>query len=330
MEIRTATQSDLGNLYAFNAKIYPGKKINSKNYIDFWLSRNEEAINHVWLVLDDAGNIVGQDFLNPMSFYYEGIKYDSYWGFDLIVEEKYRKDAWGAFLMFEVSRAYRKNFYSTGSGPAALDLNLKLGVCNLGQLRKYVGIVNPLCLITSVGRGIIDINKYPTLIKLKNKSFKMVSKEAIPSYSEPFNQQLLEISRDKDLMHWRFNNSLHRYMIYLNDSSDDYFVMRTTVIHGVTTAILVDYRCRVGDKEGFTDILEAAIMVTSKLHLSILITGSSHKDFDKVLESYWFKSVGRPRPIIGPNRYKDREQDIINRDFCFVTLADSDGETNWI
>ena len=322
--------SDLDKLYEFNTRIYPKKKNDSKKYIDFWLSRSNDAINHIWLVFDDYGNIVGQDFLSEMFYYDDGNRYNSYWGFDLIVEEKYRKDTWGAYLMFEVSRAYKKNYYSTGSGPTALDLNLKLGVCNLGQLRKYVGIVNPLYTVSSFRRGVVDLKQYPEHVSIREVSFKKISKNTLPQYEEPFNRHLLEISRDRDFLYWRYFNDLHNYALYIDDSSGVFFVMRTTIIHGITVAILVDYRCRVDEEEGFKNILRAAKKITSKLHLSVLITGSSHKVFDMILESNWFKSIGRPRPIIGPNKYKDREQDIADRDFCFVTLADSDGETNWI
>ena len=50
---------------------------------------------------------------------------------------------------------------------------------------------------------------------------------------------------------------------------------------------------------------------------------------DSVLESHHYKSIGRPRPIIGTKKYKTDKEAIKNRAFAFVTLAESDGEITW-
>ena len=68
----------------------------------------------------------------------------------------------------------------------------------------------------------------------------------------------------------------------------------------------------------------------SKLHLGMLIVGSSLKVVDYVLERHGFKSVGRPRPVMGLVKVKEYKEIINSREFLFTTFADSDGETNWV
>ena len=92
---------------------------------------------------------------------------------------------------------------------------------------------------------------------------------------------------------------------------------------------LVDYRCNISDSN-IEIIYEAVKKVTKKLRLPVIVWGSTLAGVDKALERHHFKSIGRPRPVLGFLKCKDRLKDIENRNFALVTLADSDGETNWI
>lgn len=329
MEIRKAKTSDIENLFEFNARIYPNKKIDSRKLINFWISKSQQATNDIVLFFDDNGKIVGQVINSSMAYYYQNERIDTVWGFDLIIEKKYRKDTWGIDLILKNIEAHPQ-LMATGSGPLAKSINLKLGMRDLGDIRKYVGIINPFWIFNIFGKKTIPTNKFPTNIKVRNNCFVLLDKSQLPSLNSPFNENLLEIARDKEYMQWRFFNDLHEYAVYKNVDSENYFVLRTTIIKHIKVMLLVDYRCDAYSSEQFESILYAAKLITSKLHLPILITGSTLNTFDKVLEQHHFKSIGRPRPVLGYIKCKDRKEDIENRNFVFVTLTDSDGETNWI
>ena len=329
MEIVVANSSDKQELYEFNTRMYPEKSIDSKRYLDFWLSKSPDAIERVLLIKDDFGRIVGQNILSEMFYHYQGVRVDSVWGFDLIIEEQYRKGAWGIDLMLKNKEINPKTL-ATGSGPTALPINLKLGMKMLGEIRKYVGIISPLWLPFCIGKGHVNENKYPEIVKVGDISFLRVGMQDYPVRNEPYNSSLLEIGRDKQFLEWRYNNNLHDYVFYREEGSDNFFVLRTTVIKHVTALILVDYRCDANAEKQFEDIIKAVKKVGSAIHVPILITGSSLSAFNKVLERNHLKSIGRPRPILGFLKCKDRKEDIAKRNFCLVTLADSDGETNWV
>lgn len=329
MEIRTAKTSDVKALHEFNSRMFPEKEIDSKRYLDFWLSKSPQAINDIILLLDEKGSIVGETINSSMSFYYQDNKIDTVWGFDLIVEERYRKDLWGLELMIQ-NKKMHPNIFATGSGPLALKINLKLGKQFLGEIRKYINILNPLWFPISIVRKNININKFPKSVNLNGKSFSLIEKDELPNFTQPFNKDLLEISREKTFLQWRFFNKLHEYAIYQEKNSNNYFVLRTTIIKHIISMVLVDFRCDTKIPNQFEMILKAAKKITNSLYVPILITGSSLDVFDQALEKFHFKSIGRPRPILGILKVNERKKDIENRNFAFITLADSDGETNWV
>ena len=63
MEIRNAKTSDVKPLHEFNSRMFPQKKIDSKRYLDFWLSKSYDAVKYFLLLIDDQGNIVGQNLM---------------------------------------------------------------------------------------------------------------------------------------------------------------------------------------------------------------------------------------------------------------------------
>lgn len=323
--INNLSVNHIERLYTFNNRIYKDKAISAKSYIDFFLSKSEKETEACLVLENQQEEIVGQIMVSSMSYFLDGRKVDSVWLYDLIVDEQLRKSAWGIDLLLYCMEQH-PNSCSTGSGPTALPLHLKLGNKMLGEIRKYVKIVNPLYGITSFRRGIIPIDKFPKELN----SYRKKRKDELHDLTKPFNKSLFEIGRDREFLQWRFFSSLHAYAFYQDMQSDDYFVLRTTVMHGITVMLLVDYRCNADEGTAFENMLAAVIRITKQLHLPIIVCGSTLAVIDQILEKHHFRSYGRPRPVIGFVKCKDCKQDIADRKFCFVTLADSDGETNWV
>lgn len=319
------TPKDIPQLLEYNKKVYPERGEHIKPIIDFWLARHPEAVSDI-LVVEKASKFYGQEFYSKMSFYYKGIYEESHWCFDLIVDEDLRKDCVGLDFMQYAMGEY-PNYYCTGSGPNALKLHLALGKQLLGDIRKYVGLVNPLWFTTSLFRGKVVKSKYP---KTVDKLWRKVEFfDEMPKLKQPFNANLFEVGRDSEYLKWRFFNDFHPYVVYINDMTGDYFVVTTMVQKHITAIVLLDFRCSLDDVKVFEQIVKATHKIANKIHVPIAICGSSHAVIDCVLESHHYKSIGRPRPIIGTKKYMKEKEAINNRTFAFVTLAESDGEITW-
>lgn len=328
MEIRKATLNDIPEICDFNARMFPERKVNCKKYMDFWLSRNDGTLNCNLLLTNENGQIYGQILASPMSYYYQQKRIDTVWLFDLIIDESLRKSAWGIDLLLECMELHPQSC-STGSGPTALPIHLKLGNSYLGDIRKYVGMINPFCLLTSYRKSFIPIEKFPMCIQISQSVYHKIGIDQLPTYDNPFNEDLFEVCRDYEYLKWRYFSNLHQYAFYLREDCKNFLVLRSIDVKGFRVMELVDYRCK-NTEADFEEIYQAVAKVTRKVCLPALVCGSSLRAMDSVLEHHHFKSIGRPRPVLGFVRCKTRKEDIQNRNFCFVTLADSDGETNWI
>lgn len=318
-------RKDIPQLVEYNKQRFPERGEQTKPIIDFWVARHSDAVSDI-LVVEKDGKFYGQEFYSRMSFYYKGIYEEAHWCFDLIVNEDLRKDCVGLDFMQYALGEY-PNYYCTGSGPDAVKLHLALGKQLLGDIRKYVGLINPLWFVTSLFRGRIAKSKYPKTI---GKGWKKVETfDEMPKLKQPFNVNLFEVGRDAIFLKWRFFNDFHPYVVYVNDITGDYFVVTTIVQKHITAIVLLDFRCLLNDTNAFEQIVETTHKIANKIHVPIAICGSSHAVIDSVLESHHYKSIGRPRPIIGTKKYKTDKEAIKNRTFAFVTLAESDGEITW-
>ncbi|MBQ2993028.1 MAG: hypothetical protein IJE21_03935 [Alistipes sp.] len=327
MDFRHLKQEDIDQLVKYNERVFPERRGFVDRYFTFLFAKNKDE-QYLSLVIDDASRIRGQIIYSSMSYFYQGTKTNSFWSFDLIVDESLRKEVYGLDFMQYYSRQYKSTF-ATGSGPVALKLHLALGSKWMGEIRKYVGIFNVWGVPTSVCRGVVPVCKFPNMIVVGETYFVRCVADEVEWAEHPYNEELWEPCRDNEYMRWRFSNKLHEYAIYKDANSDNYFVLRTIVKKGITAVVLVDFRCNLQQKHELSAILQAIKKIMRKMWLAILICGSSHANIDKQLERAYMKSIGRPRPIIGKMHYKDRKSDIDNRQFALVTLADSDGETLW-
>jgi len=327
VEIKPLQKNEIEKFYTFNRQAYPERK-RYKEIIDFWFSKNPEEYRLTNVLFVD-GKITGQFLHSSMRYYYEGRKNESFWGFDLIIEKEKRKGAYGLDLLQYNMEQFDSEF-ATGSGPLALKIEIALGYKQIGELKKYINFVNPFFLPLALLRNKRTVLKYPEEVKFStNEKFEKVSLDSFSNFTQPFTSNLLEISREKLFIKWRFYNSLYRYTVYKSAKTNSYFVLRTITKNHILCMVLVDYRCDLNNRNEFKDIIKAAKEITWKLMIPILITGSSLKCIDDILEENHFKVTGRNRPIISTLSFKERKDDIENRNFTLITLADSDGEILW-
>lgn len=326
MEIRSLKKEDLDSLCEFCGRMFP-ERTNQRQIFEFWFGKSGDEISRSFVLADD-NKIDGQLICSSFSYYWHNTKANGLWGFDLIVDPSRRKENYGIDLMVDV-KAANKNVFATGSNDGALKLNFLLGYKLMGYVKKYVRIVNPLWFFSSLFRCAVPASKFPVKIQCGRRVFTRTEVVDMPSYEVPFNDDLLEIGRDKEFLNWRYGTSLHDYVIYLDEDAKSYFVVRTIIKAHMSALVLVDYRCDVNKGAEFCDILSGAKTVANRLRIPMLITGSSLSKIDSILEKKWFKSIGRPRPIISVLKCKEYTAEIEDRNFTLVTLADSDGEILW-
>lgn len=323
MEIRQATKEDLQQLYEFNHRMYP-ERTNSKEIIDYWLSRHSDAISDIVVCVDENKVVRGQQFFCRMSYYYNGTKIDSSWPFDLIVDNEIRARAGGLALMRK-SLKIHPNPLGSGSNDTALTIELRIGYRKIGTLRKYAGITNPFYVALSPFK-----NKkihFPSEFISNETTFRKVDEKRLNDVGQAYNKQLLEISRDKDFLKWKFFSPLHEYGLYSQENSNNFFAVRIIQKKHIAALVLIDYRCDLSTQDSFKKIFRAFKHLANTLHIGVIIVGSSLTVVDKVCEQSRMKNVGRERPIIGILKCNDRQHDIEDRNFVLWTFADSDGDT---
>lgn len=327
MEFRCANKGDLSELYRFSHSMYPDRT-NYKELIDFWVSKDTDEISNIVLAVDEDNKIKGQQFFSTMKYNWEGERKDGVWAFDLIVDEDLRSESQGFALMWYCRKVHR-NTLSTGSNDISLPINLKIGNAYIGNLKKFVGITNPLYLPFAINRGVVKREAFPDSVDVKGMSFRKVDVKDMNLQTDVYNDGLLEIDRSKEFLNWRYSNDIHEYVIYKSASSDDYFVVRTIEKKHISALVLIDYRCSLDSSEMFDCIFKASKKIACSLKLPIMIFGSSLKITDDICRKHGFRSVGRDRPILGMLKVANWKEQIEARNFTLVTLADSDGETTW-
>lgn len=327
MEIKDLSPELYASFVAFNKAIYPERE-NVDELLEFRVLNSpykDMELNVV--LLDDINAVVGQAQYYSTYYYHEGKTEQSLWGYDLIVKPELRKMNYGLDLLEYVSENRTQVAFASGVGDMALKIEKAiLGVKVMGFLKKSIKIVNILNFPFSINRR-VSLKNYPQKI---NGFVKVTDPTRLGNLAKPYNDELLEFCRDREFITWRFFEAPYEYAFYKSVDNDNYFVVRTIVKNHITVLVLIDYRCDLKQSQEITEIINAAVKLTNRLFLPILITASSTIYVDTVLQENSFKVIGRDRVMtIYQKGVKAYQQEIVDRKFVFTTLADSDGEILW-
>lgn len=323
MEVRKITQEDIPELIRFGEEVFPERKKNYGDIIHFVMDNRIQGYTGGVILVDDDKMIKGQSLFTAADLWFEGEKVSTAWGYELIVDEKLRDNAWG----IEILLASRKLFpgtCATGSNPMALKLNEKLGCKLIGEIRKYV-------IPSSIFR--LPINLLPSKRRFPNKVNHFVLIKSVDDIKnrEYYNKSLIEGGRDNRFLKWRyFTPGFKNYHLY-QDSKGNWFVVRKIKYKNIGMLLVSDFRCELEGVESFNILFKAVKNLANKMRIPLILFGSSHKFVDEVLEKNHGKSIGRPRPIIVSKQLKKwiNEERRTKREFCLITFGDSDGEWNW-
>lgn len=333
MMVRFQQPQDDAQFKTFNESVFPerGDRNRALTELRYFNSKNPQSDTSGNVVaFTPEGKLIGQALYHKTDFFHDGQRRSSEWGFDFFVVPEHRNDFVGVDILQYV-KANKAFVFAVGLGEKALKLQKMLGYHVIGEIRKYVKIVQPLCLPFGLLRsGNLEAARYPKSVKKGTVLFDRVSAESLWDAESPYNQELLEFGRDRSFLNWRFYSDNFQYAVYRKADGTDqpnYFALRSVKIKGVTGLVLADFRYQVSRPEQFREIVDAARQIASKMWLPILATGSAHRSSDQVLEAMNFKKVGRDRPVVSNDKaYKQFKPSIDDRNFVFVTLADSDGE----
>jgi hypothetical protein len=323
MIIRKCQEDDYLSLIAFNKEVYPKRKQRFvEQLMDFrYKNRMSDFCNN--FILTDGNQIYGQSLCSSLSYYFENQIKHGFWGFDFFVKKDKRRDGFGIDMM-EAITSMGSEQWGTGVSDEALKIDLYLGYKLVGELKKYFRLQNPFCWIVSLFKNYSKA-KYPQFIS----KFSCVDRNNVPSYTEIFNDGLVEFVRGTNFLTWRFFDVPHHYAFYKDNDSDDYFVVRVIKKMGFAILVIVDYRCDLSHPLSFTSIIDATRELAKKLNCSFILTSSTLRVSDDLLEKISFKVLGKNRVMISTMVKKEHLDKIKRREFALVTLADSDGEILW-
>ena len=325
MEIRRITENDLPKLIEFNKRVFPERE-NNEGYISYIVKNNpfsEEFYSYISLTDNDL--IVGQVLLMPSQFRYKSIINNAYWAMDLIVDKEYR----GLRIGLDLVKKSVEEKYHFGLNPTDISLKIHL-ICKetiVGKITKYLRVNNAsffFQLISSKKRKNID-HKYPEILKIKGGHVfsKVNNPSEINSDNGYWSDDLLEFSRNKDFLKWRFFYYDDKFAFYKmqNDKKNDksvYFVIRPAVVRKINCLSLVDYRFN--NEAQFSIILKAVREISKINKISATFTGSSLTSLGRHLKKNQYFKFGEKVDVI--TNFEDVESNI--KDKILLTLADSD------
>ena len=334
-EIRNCREDEIEELVDYAASIYPYRcktdsdRTRFRDLARFWFCRTSDTYRYMMLI-KESGGIVGQTYLIPTDYYWMGMRHEASWSFDLFVDPDKRKSAYGAELMM-ATRSLPGDSFSAGANDDAVPMLRLLGYTHIGNIRKYVGCGAFSGLFRIFCTGRISVHSFPPSVEARGVIFDRAGDASAIAAQEPFNVGLLEWARDDDFVSWYYGpHNVNEYAIYQKRGVDDYFVVRPIRYTHVTMLALVDFRCPLerGD-DAFRTIVEAVREITYRLHIPFIVSSSTLAVTDRVLESFGFHSVGRPRPVMSTRKWKGMEEKIAVRNFLQVNFVDSDGEAGW-
>jgi len=336
MIVRKLEEKDFQSLIDFNTSVFDKRdKVEESIIYRFYANPLiNNSSNEILIAKDKEDNIVGQILVMPSVFTFKGKEFPAFFGMDYFVKIESRKSLAGVIL----ANKYKDLKYNFGIGLTdnSLAILSSFNVKTLGYMVKYI---KPNILFSITGflfSSIIKVHRnsnFPETIIAKEGKFKRVfSPEEICSINSCWNPNLIEFTRSKEFVNWRFFYYPDKYFVYkyLSDSGGSnlnptYFVVRPIVWKNLNCLLLVDYRFDVRSNYMFSNILKSVIKVSKKLKMAATLTGCSLPSYDLSLRKKWFFKFGRKMEIVTKFEI-EKDRNGINRDTILVTFADSDGD----
>lgn len=333
-EIRSCREDEIDALADYASTIYPYRcktekdRIRYRKLARFWFLRTPDTYRYM-VLMKVQGKIIGQAYGMPADYYWNGMRHEAAWAFDLFVDAGWRQDTYGVDIMLEHSSQLGDSF-NTGANDTSLAMQRLMKNMQIGSLRKYVGCGTLLGLWRVFYPHAIPASAFPVSVKSGHTFFEKCPDAGVIATDKAFNPDLLEWGRGRDFVCWYYGpRNVNEYVLYKDRESRNYFVVRPIRHAHAPMLALVDFRCPLECGEIFREMVRAVRKIARRLYIPFIVSSSTLAVTDRVLETAWFRSVGRPRPVMSKKKWKGMEDRIAGRTFLQVNFVDSDGEAGW-
>lgn len=341
MEIKKFEGKDYYSLIEFNKVVF-NLRDNIEESFEYRFYANPFAENRKQeslIAIDENKKIIGQILVMPSMFSYEEKQFEAYFGMDYFVKIEARKSLSGVIL----ANKYKDLRYNFGIGltDASLNVLLAFNVKIIGYMAKYIKInikfaVRNYLFNKKVNRKQIFV--FPDSISVNGGFFsRVLNAEDIISSKGYWNNKLVEFTRSKEFINWRYFHYPDKYIVYKYYSNAHnislepvFFVVRPIIWKNTNCLLLVDYRFETTNKNLFNKVFDAIAKLSDKLKMSATITGCSLPSYKKNFRNRMFFNFGRDLEIVT----KFQVNQVNDNDLVFVTFADSDcdfyyGNNTW-
>lgn len=336
MIIRNFEDKDYQSLIEFNASIFSKRDKIEESIIHRFFQNPfaKGSKSNILIALDDNGKIIGQILVMPSEFTHEGKVYPAFLGMDYFVAAEARNSLAG----IRIANKYKDLEYNFGIGlsDASLAIMQAFKVPVVGYMSKYIKLTSIFSifrfLFASKIKTETDIVP-PAIINSKTGRFvRVFNAHDINSETGYWNRNLLEFTRNKAFVNWRFYSYPDKYFVYkylsnnlANNVLPNYFVVRPIIWKNVSCLLLVDYRFDPEQKDMFNTILNSVGKLSGELNMAATITGCSLPECEVHLRKNLFFKFGRKMEIV--TRYPiSKNKNDFDENSVLVTFADSDGD----
>jgi hypothetical protein len=344
MIIRKFEEKDYISLVDFNNIAFK-RRDKIEESIKYRFYQNPFSINktsEILIAKDDEEKIIGQIMVMPSEFIYEDKVYPAFFGMDYFVDLNARNSLAGVILANKYLKL--EDNFGIGLTDKSLAIVKAFNVKLIGYMEKYIKLNNVFSIFKFLLGTKLKTQShfiFPININIKDGKFiRIFNPEEIISKDGYWNRQLIEFSRSRDFINWRFFYYPEKYIVYkyISDISGNnprpvYFVVRPIIWKNVNCLLLVDFRFNLADSKMFDKILKSAVKISRKLNMAATITGCSLPSCDANLKKELFFKFGRKKEIV--SRFQvERDNNNSNGDRILVTFADSDsdfyyGDNKW-
>ncbi len=334
MKIRKATEEDIQGLIEFNIEHFPkSQEHETKEYFEYRYLSNPYKSDHFGGIIvaeDEHKRISGQNLLMPNRFKFKGKIYSGFWGMDYFVHERARKSLAGLSIGIECMKI--KNQFGLGLSLPSVKLHLALKGLIIGREARFYRINNCFSALMQYvfnrQRKIIT-SSFPNAIESSSGTFLKILNpdDAEISNRGYLNEDVLEFSRDREFLKWRFFHYEGKYAFYKHNKSESYFVVRPITWKKMNCLLLVDYRFDHRNYEMFDSILSAVKYLSKTMKFTVILTGCSLSGLFPVMRKNGFKRFGNDL-IVTVSKFSDDITEF-KTDNVSVTFADSDSDFNY-
>jgi len=336
MKIRKFEKRDFQSLIEYNNKVFIDRdKIEeSILYRFFYNPISNEPSSEILIAEDDNDAIIGQILMMPSEFSYKGNFLPAFWGMDYFVNTEHRNSLAGLNLANKAKNI--KHHFGVAFTKKSSKIFRLFKEMNAGNLDVYIrpnSIMPFFRFLFPEKQDKNILSNFPHQIKSEGGIFQRIFEpEDIVSVDGWWNHELIEFTRNKRYLLWRFFFYPDKYIVYKYFPKFKeipvlpiYFVVRPVVWKKMNCLLLVDYRFDVEKKNSFRKILTAAGKLTKKLKLAATITGCSLPSCRILLNCKLYFRIGEKREILTNFNLNNKEFDN-KSDEIFVTFADSDSD----